>query len=172
MQNIMVKNKFLLIFATLAVLHAAIFADPVEGYWIATNQITGKHLCGWQLYIESGILYGKILSAEGATAETVAKKCTKKYPDFPVGGEISKMKMFGTPFIYGLTSTEPGKWAGGYIINPDDGTFYRCTITFHAADGKKYKTDTLEMYGMLKNVNIGVSQYWPSGTKEEAEGIK
>lgn len=173
-ENIMLKNKFVWLFAILFLFCTTLFAaDPVEGYWIATNQISGKYLCGWQFYIEDGVLYGKILSARGSTSDVIAKKCTKDYPDFPIEGDVSKMKLFGTPFIYGLKKDEAsGIWSGGYIINPDTGTLYRCTITFHAADGKKFKKDTLEMYGMLKNVNIGISQYWPSGTKEEAEGIK
>jgi len=47
-------------------------SDPVEGYWIATNQRTGEALCGWHMFVQDGILYGVILSAKGATNESIA----------------------------------------------------------------------------------------------------
>lgn len=146
--------------------------DPVENYWIATNQFTGTYLCGWQMYVKDGILYGKILSATKATPETISKRCHKTYKDFPVSGDVSKLIMFGKPWIYGLHKKDIGKWYGGYIINPDSGAYYLCDITYHEADGRRFKRATLEMHGSIPVLHIGLSQYWPCGTKEEAEGIK
>ena len=47
-------------------------SDPVEGYWIATNQRTGEAVCGWHMFVKDGILYGVILSAKDATNESIA----------------------------------------------------------------------------------------------------
>ena len=62
-----------------------------------------------------------------------------------------------------------GKWTGGSIVNPQGGKCYTCKITFHAADGKKYKQDTLEMRGEI-GMGIGRSQYWIATDEATANG--
>ncbi|MBQ9238652.1 MAG: DUF2147 domain-containing protein [Treponema sp.] len=151
----------------------SVFAEEaIEGYWIATNQVTGKYLCGWLLFIEDGVLYGRIVSAYGVTPETISVNCKTTYPDYPSDEPVNRLPIIGSIFMYGLTQTENGSWSGGYIIDPDSGNIYRCAITYHAANGRRYKKATLEMHGTLLTVPLGVSQYWPAGTQEEAEGIR
>ena len=145
--------------------------DPAEGYWIATNQFTGEHLCGWKFFVRNGKLCGIILSAQLSDSSTLGLRAHASYPDFPVKGDIRKMKLFGTPWIYGLEKKAEGVWRNGYIINPDDGNIYRCDITYHKADAHHAK-DYVQMRGTLLRLGIGASQKWPAGTKEEAEGIK
>ncbi|MBP3710660.1 MAG: DUF2147 domain-containing protein [Treponema sp.] len=147
-------------------------SDPAEGYWIATNQRTGQPLCGWYMYMQDGVLYGEILSATGATAETVAKKAHKSYPQFPFEGKPNARPYF-TTWMYGLKRKSEGKWVRGYIINPDDGACFRCNITYCKADGEKYKRDYLKMRGSLRGLTfLGVTQKWPAATFEEASSIK
>ena len=62
-------------------------SDPVEGYWIATNQRTGEALCGWHMFVKDGILYGVILSAKGATNKSIAFRARGPYPDFSEKGK-------------------------------------------------------------------------------------
>ena len=146
--------------------------DPAEGYWIATNQFTGEHLCGWKFFVRNGKLCGIILSAQLSDSSTLSLRAHSSYPDFPVTGDIRKMKLFGTPWIYGLEKKADGVWRNGYIINPDDGNIYRCDITYHKADGIRHIKDYVQMHGTLLWLGLGASQKWPAGTKEEAEGIK
>lgn len=63
-----------------------------------------------------------------------------------------------------------GKWANGYIIDPSDGKRYKCRITFHKADGKKYKGDTLEMRGEVGP--FGRSQFWKKATEAAASTLR
>ena len=151
------------VFAFLTVFFAAagicFAADPVEGFWLSIDR-HGKADSGWHIYIEGGVLYGKILSMSDKTIPPLAYRCKGSYLNFPIAGNVSQMPLLGTPWIFGLTSSKTGEWEGGYIVNAEDGKQYRCTITYRPADGKKFKTDVLEMRGQLLRVNLGRSVYW------------
>jgi uncharacterized protein (DUF2147 family) len=56
-------------------------------------------------------------------------------------------------------------------IDPNDGKMYKCKITFHAADGRRYPTDTLEMRGEI-GLGIGRSQFWRKSNRTEASGLR
>jgi uncharacterized protein (DUF2147 family) len=153
----------------------ALAADPVEGYWLSVDDKTGKATGSWQIYVEGGKLQGKMLGIAGFDQSLLADQCTteKDYRDkgFPAQGTISKMRIVGTPWIWGLSSKKEGEWSGGRIIDPNDGKMYQCKITFRKSDGKKYKTDTLEMRGEI-GLGIGRSQFWVKATEAEARAIK
>ncbi len=164
-------KKFIL--AALMVMTAALcFAkDPCEGYWISVDEKTGKATAGWEISIDAnGNLTGKIIH-NALEADDVLAYDTKgkgPYDDFPVAGEMYKMPIVGTPWIYGMKKDAEGKWSGGKVVDPQSGSRYKCKITFHkAGESKKYPIDTLEMRGEL-GAGIGRSQYWKSATKEEA----
>ena len=148
----------------------AFAADPVEGYWVSIDE-EGKLTAGWQIYEESGVLYGKILAVAGKPRDTVATAVKESYKDFPVQGAVNKMTVVGTPWIWGLSKKGAGQWAGGNIIDPADGKVYKCKITFRAADGKKFKEDTLEMRGEI-GMGIGRSQFWKRSTPEDIDQIQ
>ena len=161
------------IFAALLLLAAAAgvwASDPVEGYWVSINE-EGKLTAGWHIYEKDGVLYGKILAAAGKPRDTIATAVKKSYKDFPVDGTVNEMPLIGTPWIWGLQKKAAGQWAGGNIIDPADGKMYKCKITFRSADGKKYKTDTLEMRGEI-GMGIGRSQFWKKSTEEEIDKIQ
>ena len=147
-------------------------ADPVEGYWISYDEKTGKATAGWKIWEENGKLFGTITSVPNEPRDGLAYGTKGKgpYDDFPVKGEMCKMQTIGTPWIYNLEKLETGKWAKGCIIDPNDGSRYKCKITFHKADGKKYMKDTLEMRGEI-GLGIGRSQFWLAATQEEAESF-
>mgnify|MGYP000918299478 CR=1 FL=1 len=147
--------------------------DPAEGFWISYDEKTGEATAGWEIKVVDGILMGTITNVPGYSNDEVAFKTKGKgpYKDFPVPGEMHKMKTVGTPWIYNMKKVSEGKWAGGSIVDPNDGNKYKCKIIFHAADGKKYKVDTLEMRGEI-GMGIGRSQYWLSATEEEARNVQ
>ena len=162
-----------LILAALMVMTAALcFAkDPCEGYWISYDEKTGKATAGWEITVDAnGILSGKIVHNAAQPDDVLAYDTKGKgpYDDFPVKGDMSKMTVVGTTWIYNMKKDSDGKWSGGRIVNPQDGNRYKCKITFHkAGESKKYPVDTLEMRGEI-GVGIGRSQYWTAATKEEA----
>ena len=165
-------KKFLGLLVSLLVTAACVFAaDPVEGYWVSVDDKTGEVTAGWKIWQEGGQLYGTILSAANQKKDEVAfgAKGKKTPDDFPQKGELSQMKVVGTYWIYGLKNKGEGKWRSGNIVDPSNGTKYGCEITFHGADGKKYKTDTPEMKGKVGP--IGRSQYWRKSTEAEASSL-
>ncbi|MDR2480905.1 MAG: DUF2147 domain-containing protein [Spirochaetaceae bacterium] len=153
--------KRFLLFAVSLCITALCFADPAEGYWLSLDSKTNKPNAGWYVYVKDSVLYGKMLSSPGSAKDKVASNCKSSYKNYPLSGDVSKMKIFNEVlWVYGLKMSKTGVWDGGTIIDPQskNGASYSCTITFHAADGKKYKVDTLEVYGGLGPV--GRTSIW------------
>jgi len=165
----MKKFTAVLIFMSIA---AVCFAqsDPAEGYWLSIDEKTSEVTAGWHIYQEGGRLYGKIVSISTESPGVKADKCKDGYPGFPVAGKVNQMPVAGTPWIYALTRNKPGEWSGGSIVNPEDGNHYKCKITFRPADGRRYRTDTLEMRGEI-GLGIGRSQFWQKSDQETASNL-
>jgi len=149
----------------------ALAADPVEGFWLSIDEKSGEVTAGWEIYQKDGVLYGQILSTAGKPRDTIAERCRESYAGFPVAGKVNEMTVVNTPWIYGLKRNKPGEWSGGTIIDPSNGSHYRCKIAFHAADGTRYKVDTLEMRGEI-GFGIGRSQFWQKSNRAAAAGVK
>jgi uncharacterized protein (DUF2147 family) len=146
-------------------------ADPVEGFWISVDDKTGKTTAGWELYQQGGKLYGRMLSVAGFSQGLKAIACKESYRGFPVPGKVNELPLLGTPWIFGLSLDKTGQWSGGSVINPEDGNMYKCKVSFHQADGKRYRTDTLEMRGEI-GLGIGRSQFWRKSTREESAALR
>jgi uncharacterized protein (DUF2147 family) len=167
----MKKTVFLLMLFRLGAGLCFAEADPVEGYWTSVDDKTGKVTAGWEIYQEGGTVYGKILSVAGFPQDALTLLCKASYAGFPLAGRVNQMRVVGTPWIFGLRRNREGEWSGGNVINPEDGNMYRCKITFHRADGRRYTVDTLEMRGEI-GLGIGRSQFWRKSTREEAAGLR
>ena len=146
-------------------------ADPVEGFWISLDDKTGLQTAGWEIYVQNNVLYGKILSIYGMPQNQIAVKCKESYKGFPVSGKVNQLPVVGQPWIFGLKTDKTGYWSGGNVIDPNDGNMYQCKITFHKADGSKYKIDTLEMRGEVF-LGIGRSQFWQKATRQQASSLR
>jgi uncharacterized protein (DUF2147 family) len=144
--------------------------DPALGYWLGLDNESGKS-SGWEMYLINGNLCGKIVAAPETPPNARADRCRASYRGFPLPGKVNEMTVIGTPWIFGLTMERPGQWVKGSIINPEDGKIYKCTITFHPADGNRYKTDTLEMRGEI-GLGIGRSQFWQKISAEELNALR
>jgi uncharacterized protein (DUF2147 family) len=145
-------------------------ADPVEGFWLSVDEKTNKVTAGWEIYQEGGRLFGKILSMTDYASTLQAIPCKESYAGFPIPGKVNQMLVVGTPWIFGLTNDKPGEWSGGNIINAEDGKMYKCKIKYHGADGKKFKTEVLEMRGEI-GLGIGRSQYWQKSDRLTASSL-
>ncbi|MDR0496412.1 MAG: DUF2147 domain-containing protein [Treponema sp.] len=170
----MKKIAFFICTILLGVVFASGFcfaADPVEGFWISLDDKNGKATAGWEIYTTGNKLYGKILSVADHPQDVLADKCRDSYRGFPVSGKVNTMRVVGTPWIFDLAMDRIGVWSGGQVIDPDNGSMYRCRITFRAMDGNRYKTDVLEVRGEI-GLGIGRSQYWRKCSREEAMAVR
>ncbi|GHU17923.1 hypothetical protein FACS1894163_09390 [Spirochaetia bacterium] len=70
------------------------------------------------------------------------------------------------PFKGASSSHRLCRW---YLTDSGSGNLYKCKIIFHAADGKKYKTDTLEMKG---EIGLGRSMFQPKASRDEALSLR
>ena len=165
-------KRIMAVLAVLFLLGTLCFAaDPAEGYWVSIDEKTNKETAGWQIWQEGGKLYGKILSIAGKPQDEMTTGGKgKSYDNFMKGVDIGTLRTVGTTWIWDLSSQGEGKWADGYIIDPNDGKRYKCRITFHKADGKKFKTDTLEMRGEVGP--FGRSQFWKKASQADASGLR
>ena len=145
-------------------------ADKVEGFWKSVDE-TGKTTAAWKIYQKDAKLYGEIVTVPGQSDSKIADACLPSYKGFPVSGDVNKMTVVNTPFIFGLSMKKEGQWEGGNIIDPKDGKMYKCKIAFRAADGKKYPTDVLEMRGEI-GMGLGRSQYWVRTTEAEIAALR
>ena len=147
--------------------------DPVEGFWISYDEKTNEATAGWKVWVENDKVYGTILSTKGypLDAKATGTKGKGPYDDFPQKGTMCEMTTVGTTWIYDLTKTSEGNWSKGRIVDPSDGNRYKCKMTFHKADGKKFAKDTLEMRGEI-GMGIGRSQYWLGATEAEASALR
>ena len=149
---------------------SAFAADPVVGLWKSVDE-QGKTTAAWRIYESKGLLFGEIVTVPNQREDILAESCKPSYKDFPVAGDVRKMKVLGTPFIFNLRQKAAGQWADGSIIDPKDGKLYKCKITFHPADGKKYPVDTLEMRGEI-GMGIGRSQEWVATDDAEIDALR
>jgi uncharacterized protein (DUF2147 family) len=159
----------IVLFVTVAVFSFAV--DPAEGFWISTDEESGKDTAGWEIYIQNDKLYGRILSIAGIPQTMQAINCKDNYKDFPIPGKVNEMTIVGTPWIFGLVpGRQPGEWRRGNIIDPVQGELYGCTITFRPAGSRSgsrtFQSDTLEMRGAIGP--FGRSQFWRRVTQAQA----
>jgi uncharacterized protein (DUF2147 family) len=165
------RKLFFVLCFTILVVNFGFALDLVEGFWFSVDEKTGVKTAGWEIYADKGVLYGKMLSLFNYPQDALAEPCKDSYKDFPIAGKVNLLPVVGTPWIFGLRMDSPGRWSGGSIINAEDGKMYRCKIAYHEADGKKYKTDVLEMRGEI-GMGIGRSQYWQKCTREQAGSLR
>jgi uncharacterized protein (DUF2147 family) len=167
LKGTIMKKRFIFAAVFIAAVQLCFAADPAEGYWLSIDDKTGNVTAGWEIYLEGGKLMGKIVSTAEYPQDVLAEKCKQSYRGFPVAGDVSRMRVVGTPWIFGMSSEKTGQWAGGNVVDPSDGGMYRCKLIYHPADGKKFKNDTLEMRGEI-GLGIGRSQYWQKADRETA----
>ena len=163
-------KRFFIAVVIMAINIGIAFADdPALGFWLSVDQKSGKVESGWEIYQDNGNLLGRLLSGLGVSSDDRAAKCKESYPNFPVAGKVNQLFKLGTPWIFGLSMESPGRWTGGHVIDPSNGSIYRCSIIYHPADGKKFQQEALEIRGQV--LFFSGSQYWRRATLEEASAL-
>ncbi|AHC13751.1 DUF2147 domain-containing protein [Salinispira pacifica] len=168
-----VSGKFLLLM--LAFFLAAGFflsADPVEGYWKSVDE-DGEPTAFWQIYIEDGMAFGRIVKIIGKPQDSIADKVEASYPDHPVSGQLNTMRVVDVPWIYNLEPRRnEGEWTKGHIIDPNDGKRYALDLNFIPADHRKAVDgqETLEVKGKI--LMFARSQYWVRSSRAEVDSYQ
>ncbi|MCR5188489.1 MAG: DUF2147 domain-containing protein [Treponema sp.] len=163
-------KKIIAFLGSLLVLAGAIFAaDPAVGLWKSIDDKSGKVTAIWRIYEEGGKLFGTIAATTDKPQDVIADACKKSYKNFPIAGEVNKMKTVGTPWIFNMEKVEEGSWKNGNIIDPSNGKMYGCVIKYLNAGekNKSYKATepTLAMAGTVGPIQV--FQYWVQATEAD-----
>jgi uncharacterized protein (DUF2147 family) len=137
---------FSLIFAASAPIasHAADAQSPI-GLWKTIDDKTGKQRALVRIYLQDGKYFGKIEQSFTPGAETrVCSECTDERKNQPIIGLL----------IIRNVVLKDGEYAGGDILDPDNGSVYRCK--FRLEDGGS----VLIVRGFIGFSLLGRSQTW------------
>ncbi len=129
---------------TLRIAGAADLSSPV-GLWTTIDDSTGKPRGVVRIYQQDGKLFGKLEKSFKPGAETRrCTKCTDERKDNPVIGLVIIRNMVLSGDIY----------TGGDILDPDNGSVYRCRLTLEEG-GRK-----LRVRGYIGISLLGRTQVW------------
>ncbi len=140
------KKIFLILFTVMAVV---IFADNMSpvGKWKTIDDETGEEKSIVRIWIEDGMLFGKIDSLflePDEDPDPVCDECKGKNKDKPV---------LGMTIMENLTQ-KGTMWTGGTILDPDNGKTYKCKIEI-IENGER-----LKLRGFIGISLLGRTQYW------------
>ena len=125
-------------------MHAADDASPI-GLWKTVDDHTGKPRSVVRIYEEGGRLFGRIERGfDTREQDRVCDKCTDERRDKPLRGMVIMRNL----------RAEDGGYADGDILDPDNGTVYRCKIRLEEG-GRK-----LVVRGYVGISLFGRSQTW------------
>ena len=141
-------KKFIALFAVLflfMVLTAKNFSP--EGNWKTIDDVTGKTKSIVKLWIDNGILYGKVVKLFRSPDEEQNPVCDK------CKGEKKDKPILGMTILWDMK--QKGKiWKSGKILDPKIGKIYGCKIQV-LDNGQK-----LKVRGFLGISLLGRSQIW------------
>lgn len=119
-------------------------SSPV-GNWRTIDDNTHQPTSIVKIYPVGNLLYGSVEQIlDGTSPTAVCEKCTDDRANKPI---------IGLQIIRGLKA-DGNVWDGGTIIDPKNGSVYRCKISLKD-DGK-----TLAVRGFLGIALLGRTQYW------------
>ena len=117
--------------------------SPV-GRWKTVDDHTGKEKSIVAIYEDQGKLFGRVEKTLDPNAKKICKKCKDERKGQPIVGMIVIRDLQKNGAEYG----------GGNILDPDNGTVYRCKIRLTDAGAK------LVVRGFIGFSLLGRSQTW------------
>ncbi|HTQ58282.1 MAG TPA: DUF2147 domain-containing protein [Bryobacteraceae bacterium] len=141
--------KFVTAGAALFLAAAAAWASGTDlltpiGRWKTIDDKTGKPKAIVQIYEENGKLFGRIEATLDPNAKKTCEKCKDARKDQPIVGMI---------IVRGL-ALHGEEYAGGDILDPDNGSVYRCKMHLLEHGNK------LSVRGFIGFSLLGRSQTW------------
>lgn len=112
------------------------------------DDASGKPKSVVRIWEEEGALKGSVESLILEAGEDPAPRCTK------CDGDRKDQPVVGMIILWGLRR-DGAEWSGGRILDPDNGSVYRCLLR-PVAGGQK-----LEVRGYLGISLLGRTQTWP-----------
>jgi uncharacterized protein (DUF2147 family) len=110
------------------------------GVWEAFDEATSEPRSHIEIYEKNGLLYGRIIKLLTDPADSKCHKCDGELKDKPVVGML---------VIYGLTAID-GKWKEGNILDPENGTYYGCTIWLEPGHSDLLKVKGIHWTGLSR----------------------
>ena len=114
------------------------------GRWKTIDDKTGKPKAIVQIYSENGKLFGKIEATLDPNAKKICDKCKDERKNQPI---------VGMTIVRGMTA-HGEEYGGGEILDPDNGSVYRCKMRLEDKGAK------LSVRGFIGISLIGRSQIW------------
>ena len=135
----------LVLAASPAITSRAADAQSPIGVWKTIDDKTGKPRALVRIYVQDGKYFGKIEQSFTPGAETsVCSECSDERKNQPIIGLL----------IIRNVTLKDGEYGGGDILDPDNGSVYRCK--FHLEDGGT----VLVVRGFIGFSLLGRSQTW------------
>lgn len=134
---------------SVAIMETALWAQTTSpvGLWKTIDDDTKEAVSFVRVWIENGQLFGKIeklIRKPGQDPNPLCVKCTGEKKDKP---------WTGMTIVWGLTQ-EDGTWAGGHILDPDNGKTYKCKLKVEDGGQK------LAVRGYIGISLLGRTQTW------------
>jgi uncharacterized protein (DUF2147 family) len=125
------------------------YASPV-GHWKTIDDISGKPKSILYIYAVNGMLYGRIERIFPKPGYDQNELCTA------CKGTKHNQRMVGMVIMEGLKKSKDValQWIGGHILDPENGSTYRCQIQLSDDDQK------LTVRGYIGLPLFGRSQTW------------
>ncbi len=143
----MIKNISILLLVCLSL--SNLKAQSIIGKWKTIDDETGKARSIVEIYEENDKIYGKIVDILNPKKKTsLCSKCD---------GENKNQPVIGMVIINGLEKGDE-VYAGGTILNPDNGKIYKCRLKLEE------ETNTLQVRGYL--AFFYKTQYWQRIVKD------
>jgi len=132
------------LWAALAMVAAGSDLLTPVGRWKTIDDKTGKPKAIVQIYEENGKLYGKVVETLNPNAKKVCDKCKDARKDQPIVGMVILRDMV----------KHGEEYSGGNILDPDNGSVYRCKMRLEDNGNK------LSVRGYIGFSLLGRSQTW------------
>ena len=120
------------------------YAQSITGKWYTVDDEDGKKKSIVEIYEQDGKIYGKIL--ELVRPEDKGKLCEN------CEGDLHNKPIEGMEILKGLEK-DGDEWNGGTIMDPKNGSTYKCYLEL-------VNPDKLKVRGYIGFSLLGRTQYW------------
>lgn len=127
--------------------HSLAEAPTPLGMWVTVDEKTGKQTALVEISLRDAELTGTVRQIFPQPGEDADPKCEH------CAGARKNQPVKGMQIIWGMSRSGEG-YGGGQILDPDEGTIYRCKLKL-SADGRQ-----LLVHGYVGLPILGRTQVW------------
>ena len=133
--------------ATMVAVVTAHANGSITGEWLTLDDKTGRANGAVEIVERNGEFVGyvrQVIPGPGENSDPLCEECP---------GEFKGKRVNGLQIMWGLRRSDDG-YAGGHILDPDEGGVYRCNVTL-SADGRQ-----LQVRGYIGIPAFGRTHFW------------